>query len=47
MAGMNMLIGGALVPAADGARYPTYSPATGELLAEVPTASAADVQRAA
>jgi acyl-CoA reductase-like NAD-dependent aldehyde dehydrogenase len=43
---MNMLIGGELVPAADGGWYPTYSPATGELLGEVPAASAADVQRA-
>lgn len=41
-----MLIGGSLVPAAGGESYPTYSPATGEILAEVPAASAADVQRA-
>jgi 2-formylbenzoate dehydrogenase len=43
---MNMLIGGDLVPAADGARYPTRSPATGELLGEAPAASAVDVDRA-
>jgi acyl-CoA reductase-like NAD-dependent aldehyde dehydrogenase len=41
-----MLIDGTLVPAADGASYPTYSPATGELLAQVPTAAGEDVQRA-
>jgi acyl-CoA reductase-like NAD-dependent aldehyde dehydrogenase len=43
---LNMLIGGALVPAAEGASYPTHAPATGELLAEVPAATATDVQRA-
>jgi acyl-CoA reductase-like NAD-dependent aldehyde dehydrogenase len=43
---MNMLIGGQLVPAVDGDTYPTRSPATGELLAKVPAATGADVQRA-
>lgn len=44
---MQMLIGGELVAAADGGRYPTYSPVTGEVLAEVPAATARDVDLAA
>jgi acyl-CoA reductase-like NAD-dependent aldehyde dehydrogenase len=38
-----MLVGGKLRPAQDGATYPTYSPSTGQLLADVPSAGAADV----
>jgi 2-formylbenzoate dehydrogenase len=41
-----MLIGGQLCASADGATYPTYSPSTGELLAEVPSAGLRDVELA-
>jgi 2-formylbenzoate dehydrogenase len=41
-----LLLDGKNVPAAQGARYPTYSPSTGELLAEVPAATAEDVDAA-
>jgi acyl-CoA reductase-like NAD-dependent aldehyde dehydrogenase len=41
-----MLIGGRLRGSADGATYPSYSPSTGELLAEVPSAGPEDVDRA-
>ncbi|HEY7618616.1 MAG TPA: aldehyde dehydrogenase family protein [Solirubrobacteraceae bacterium] len=41
-----MLIGGDLVGAADGATMQSIDPSTGELLTTVPSAGAADVQRA-
>jgi acyl-CoA reductase-like NAD-dependent aldehyde dehydrogenase len=41
-----MYIDGAWVDALDGSRFDTTDPATGELLATVPSASAADVDRA-
>lgn len=41
-----LLLDGKNVPSAQGGRYPTYSPATGELLAQVPAATAADVDTA-
>ncbi len=41
-----MLIGGALVDAAGGGRLESTDPATGEVLAEVPAGSAADVDKA-
>lgn len=41
-----LLVDGKLVPALSGERYQTHSPSTGELLAEVPAADAADVDAA-
>ncbi len=41
-----MLVDGGLVEAADGSTYPTSDPATGRLLANVPSASPSDVDRA-
>ena len=41
-----MVIGGAKVPAASGRRFATVDPASGRVLAEVPAAGAADVDRA-
>lgn len=41
-----MLVGGELVGARDGATFETTDPSTGATLAEVPEASAADVERA-
>jgi acyl-CoA reductase-like NAD-dependent aldehyde dehydrogenase len=41
-----MLVAGNLVEAVDGATYPTSDPATGRLLAEVPSAGPVDVERA-
>jgi acyl-CoA reductase-like NAD-dependent aldehyde dehydrogenase len=41
-----MLVDGGLVEAADGATYPTSDPATGRLLADVPSAGLADADRA-
>lgn len=41
-----LLIGGELVPAADGASYDDIDPATGEKLAAIPDAGPADVDRA-
>ena len=41
-----LVIGGERVPAADGATFPTVNPATGETLARVAAAGAADVDRA-
>jgi acyl-CoA reductase-like NAD-dependent aldehyde dehydrogenase len=41
-----LLLDGKSVPAVRGDRYPTYSPATGELIAEVPAATAEDVDAA-
>ncbi|MGH9791251.1 MAG: aldehyde dehydrogenase family protein, partial [Candidatus Acidiferrales bacterium] len=38
-----LFIGGAWVDARDGATFPTYNPATGEVLAEVAEARAEDV----
>lgn len=42
----NMLIGGELVPAAGGRTYADVSPVTGEVIAQVPNASDADVASA-
>ena len=42
-----MFIDGAWVDAADGATFDTFDPATGAVLASVPAASGADVDRAA
>ncbi len=42
----NMLIGGELVPAAGGRTYDDVSPVTGEVIAQVPNASDADVASA-
>lgn len=42
----NLLIDGAWVQASDGATFPTLNPATQEVLADVPAATAADVDRA-
>jgi len=41
-----MLIDGAWVPASDGARFDSVNPATGEVWAHIPEATAADVDRA-
>lgn len=41
-----LLLDGKNVPSAQGDRYATYSPSTGELLAHVPAATAADVDAA-
>ena len=41
-----MVIGGSKVPAAGGRRFATVDPASGRVLAEVPAADAADVDRA-
>ena len=41
-----MLIGGAWVDASDGGAFPTANPATGEIWAEAPEATAEDVDRA-
>lgn len=43
---MKLFIGGEWQPAADGATFPTYNPANGEVLAEVARAGAQDVDRA-
>ncbi|MGL6236850.1 MAG: aldehyde dehydrogenase family protein [Segniliparus sp.] len=42
----NLLIGGEWTPAASGATFPTYDPATGQVLAEVAKGSSEDVDRA-
>lgn len=42
----SVLIGGELQPAADGRRYPTYNPASGEHLATVPDCDRADIDAA-
>ena len=41
-----MLIGGAWVPASDGATFETFNPATGKVWATAPEATADDVDRA-
>lgn len=43
----DLLIGGQLGPSASGQYYPLYSPVDGSLVAEVPDANLADVERAA
>ncbi|HEY2697804.1 MAG TPA: aldehyde dehydrogenase family protein [Pseudonocardiaceae bacterium] len=42
----SLLIGGNLVPAGTGATYPNASPVTGDVIADVPDADAADVETA-
>src|SRR5687768_16101892 len=42
----NLLIDGAWVQSSDGATFPTLNPATQEVLADVPAATAGDVDRA-
>src|SRR5687768_10812748 len=42
----NMLIGGKWLEAASGKTFPTYNPATGEILAHVAEGAATDVDRA-
>ncbi len=44
---VRMLIGGELVAATSGATFPTYNPATGEVIASVAAGDAPDVDRAA
>ena len=41
-----MLIDGKLVPAASGKTFPSYNPATGEVLAQVPEGEREDIERA-
>lgn len=41
-----LLIGGQFVPAASGETFPTYNPATNEVIAHVPKAGREDVNRA-